>query len=151
MHRFVRAHRFWWRKPLVLASGQAIPAELAVLAEEVRTNQCGVWLNSRGRVSGVVDLVPFLGSKGPTYRTRRSPLPLFVAAELEDIDRRAKLAKGCPDLVVLRSDRETFRLVEVKCPHWDKLSAEQERFIGVARRRGISTHVAEWEFGDDAA
>lgn len=151
MHRFARAHKFWWGKPLVLEGGRAIPAELAVLTAEVRANERGVWLNSRGRVSGVVDLVPFVASKGPTYRTRRSPLPLFVAAELEDIYRCAHLGKGCPDLVIWRTDRETFRLVEVKCPHWDKPSTEQERFIAAARRRGINTRIVEWEFGDNAA
>ncbi len=151
MHRFPKANRFWWRKPLVLVGGRAIPAELAVLAKEFRTNEGGVWLNSRARVSGVVDLVPFHGSKGPSYRTRREPLPLFVASALGNIYRRAQLGKGCPDLVIWRCDRETFRLVEVKCPHWDKPSAEQERFIAEARGRGINTRIVEWEFSDDAA
>src|SRR6266498_4576957 len=98
MYRFDKADRFWWRRPLVRMDGRAITAELAVLARELRANERGVWLNSRGRVSGVVDLVPFRGPKGPTFRTVRKPLPLFVAAALEDIYRRAELAKGCPDL-----------------------------------------------------
>ena len=151
MHRFAKSGQYWWQKPLVLVASRAMPAELAILAEELQPGEQGVWLNSRGRTSGVVELLPWTGEKGPTFRTRRAPLPLFVAAGLEDLYRASGVAKGCPDLVIWRTDPERFRLVEVKCPRWDRASPEQEQFIAEARKRGIDARIAEWEFEDETA
>ena len=149
MLRFSRAGSYWWRKPLVKVKARAIPAELAVLAKELRPNEHGVWVNSRSRASGVVDLVPVPSGK-KAFETRREPLPLFVARTLEDIYRRAELRGGCPDLVIWRTDKDRFRLVEVKCPAWDRPSKEQLRFIEVAGERGIETSIVEWTFREDA-
>ena len=151
MLRFSRAGVWWWRKPLVREDGKAVPAELAVLHREVGSNERGVWLNSRKAASGVVALQAYEKDGKQRFRTRREPLPLFVAAQLEAIYTDAQVAKGCPDLVIWRQDREELRLIEVKCPHWDELTAEQERFITAAAGRGVSTRVVEWEFVESAA
>lgn len=90
MLRFARASRFWWSKPLVLLRGKAVSAELVVLAREVSQSEEGVWLNSRSRASGIVDLEP-VATKG-TYQTVRKPLPLFVAAVLDKINQQSGTA-----------------------------------------------------------
>jgi VRR-NUC domain-containing protein len=149
MLRFPRSGSYWWRKPLVKVKSRALPAELAVLARELRPSERGVWVNSRPKASGVVDLVPVAG-KG-TFETRREPLPLFVVTKLEEIYVRGQLQRGCPDLVIWRTDRDQFRLVEVKCPEWDKPSKDQRRFIEVASELGIDTSIVEWRFREDAA
>src|SRR6266576_5187282 len=77
MLRFPRAGSYRWRKPLVRVESRALPAELVVLGRELRASERGVWVNSRSKASGVVDLVPVPSGKG-TFRTRREPLPLFV-------------------------------------------------------------------------
>ena len=151
MHRFAKAGQYWWQKPLVRVASQTMPAELAILAHELQSEERGVWLNSRGRTSGVVELLPWTAKEGPTFRTRRAPLPLFVAAGLEDIYRAAGVVKGCPDLVIWRTDPEAFRLIEVKCRGRDRTSVEQERFIAAAGKRGIDARIVEWEFEDETA
>ena len=148
---FDRANAYWWRKPLVRLGNQATTAELAVLASELRPNERGVWLNSRPKASGVVELLPKQTMKGSSFQTRREALPLFVVAGLEAIYNQAQVNRGCPDLVIWRTDREQFRLVEVKCPHWDRPSSDQQRFIDAATKQGIETRVVEWEFGERAA
>src|SRR6266566_4365823 len=80
-----------------------------------------------------------VGCGSSMKRKRREPLPLFVVKKLEDIYARAQLTRGCPDLVIWRTDRDQFRLVEVKCPEWDKPSDEQRRFIEVAYEIGVET------------
>jgi len=97
-----------------------------------------------------VDLVPVPSGKG-TFETRREPLPLFVVKKLEEIYARSGVQRGCPDLVIWRTDRDQFRLVEVKCPDWDKPSKEQGAFIQVASQLGIETSIVEWSFREDAA
>jgi len=82
--RFSRAGSYWWRKPLVKVRSRALPAELAVLAREMGPAEQGVWLNTRAKASGVVDLVPAASGK-KTFETRREPLPMFVARTLEEI------------------------------------------------------------------
>lgn len=151
MLRFAPANTHWWQKPLVLVDGRALTAELAVLGLQLRPGEQGVWLNSRGRTSGVVDLVPRRQPDGPSFATRRTPLPPFVAAALNRLYGAAGVKKGCPDLVIWRSDPESLRLVEVKCPHWDSPTPEQERFLEAAAAAGISASVIEWEFSDGAA
>lgn len=143
---FQPANVKWWQKPLVRMDGRVVPAELAVLAGELGPRERGVWMNSRGTTSGVVDLIPTTALEGSGYSTKREQLPKFVAKALAGIYRRARLAKGCPDLVIWRLDRSTFRLVEVKCPHWDAPTTEQERFMRAAARDGVRTRVVEWEF-----
>jgi hypothetical protein len=39
----------------------------------------------------------------------------------------------------------------VKCPHWDKISPAQLRFIEGAKARDIATVIVEWEFDMEAA
>ncbi len=150
MIRFSRAGSYWWRKRLVRVDSRALPAELAVLARELRSLERGAWVNSRPKASGVVDLVPVPSGKG-TFETRREPLPLFVVKKLEEIYARSGVQRGCPDLVIWRTDRDQFRLVEVKCPDWDKPSKEQGAFIQVASQLGIETSIVEWSFREDAA
>ena len=151
MLHFQPANVKWWRKPLVRVGGRVLPAELAVLAKELGARERGAWMNSRGTTSGVVDLVPAPAVREAGYTTRRERLPGFVARALASIYRRACLAKGCPDLVIWNIDRNTLRLVEVKCPHWDAPTTEQERFMRAAARAGVRTRIVEWEFGDGAA
>ena len=100
-------------------------------------------MNSRGRKSGVVALE---WKRDGRARTVRRDFPPFVARALGAIYREARLARGCRDLVIWNSGTETVRLVEVKCPHWDRPSDNQHTFMRVAGERGISTEVVEWEF-----
>jgi hypothetical protein len=141
----------WWQKPLVLVDECPTAAELAVLATELCPGETGVWLNSRGLVSGVAELQRDQAASEPTFRTRRIPLPRFVASSLAETYQAAGVAKGCPDLVIWRSEQESFRLVEVKCPHWDTPTKEQHAFMRAAAQRGIPTTLVEWEFDGGAA
>lgn len=143
--QFKSAHIRWWRKPLVRVRGRRLPAELAVLALQIKAGETGAWLNSRGVSSGVVDLIPDAGSASG-FRTQRAKLPSFVVTTLRRLYHEANLTKGCPDLVIWSASE--VRLVEVKCPHWDRPSPEQTRFMRVAARLGVATRVVEWEFGD---
>jgi hypothetical protein len=77
------------------------------------------------------------------YRTVRAPLPSEVSDILGHLYQLSGLVKGCPDLVIWRGLK--VRLVEVKCPHWDKPSAEQQQFLSVATAAGLPTKVVEWE------
>ena len=156
MLRFRRAESYWWRKPLVRVRRRALPAELAVLALELRRHEQGSWLNVRPKASGIVELAPMATRHGPAFRPKRAPLPFFVVAKLEDIYSRAGLSRGCPELVIWRTDRELFRLVAVKWRSdrrrdqrkWD---VARQRFIEMAWQHGVSTKFVEWEFADDAA
>jgi hypothetical protein len=38
------------------------------------------------------------------------------------------------------------RLVEVKCPAWDRVTPEQEKFMKRARSLGIEIQTVEWKF-----
>src|SRR5690242_4183102 len=100
IYRFARANDFWWRKPLVLLNGKAVPAELAVLAHVLEASEEGVWLNSRSRASGVIDLRRAASKK--TYETVRRPLPLAVAKLVDQVNHRAGVSSGCPDLAIWR-------------------------------------------------
>lgn len=143
---FPRAGEHWWRKPLVMHDGKATTAELAILHRELGPGEQGVWLNSRGTATGAVALVPRPKGNGSAYRTRRMPLPTFVSRMLEQLYVDAELTRGCPDLVIWRDTPQGMRLVEVKCPRWDKPSREQEKFMSVAAEVGIQTKIVEWEF-----
>jgi hypothetical protein len=100
-------------------------------------------MNSRGRRSGVAGIERT--ADGRTTTVRRT-LPDFVAQALGELYQEAGLSRGCPDLVIWNVRTKEIRLVEVKCPHWDRPSLQQDAFMGVAARRGIPTKVVEWEF-----
>jgi hypothetical protein len=110
-----------------------------------------VWLNSRGRTNGAIDLVPRSTRFGASFETRRVSLPPFVTSALERLYAQARVARGCPDLVIWRAVPQSIRLVEVKCPHWDATSAEQECFLSAAAALDIPAKVVEWEFCEDAS
>jgi len=135
----------WWGKPLVLFEHRHLPAELVVLAMELRPGESGAWLNSRGTETGVVDLV----RTDTSYRTQRAPLPEFVSQTLVRLYDAAGVRKGCPDLVIWDAQTKAVRLVEVKCPQWDRPSDEQDLCLRVARSLGVPASVVEWKF--DAA
>lgn len=126
--------------------GRCIPAELAVLSMELRHGESGVWLNSRGTKSGVVDLVPSDTDAVGSYRTCRVPLPTFVSKTLARMYGAAGVRKGVPDLVIWDAQTNGVRFVEVKCPHWDQTSDEQNLFLLVAKSLGIPASIVEWEF-----
>jgi len=142
MLRFERSDQRWWNKPLVTHAGQELPAELVILHSLMSPGEEGAWMNSRGRSSGVVALQ---WSGEGKAKTIRRDLPDFVSTALEEIYQEAHLARGCPDLVIWNPGSRKLRLVEVKCPHWDRPSADQHEFMRVAAERGIPTQVVEWE------
>ncbi len=145
LRRFVSAHKTWWRKPLVYHKRRVLPAELAVLALDLRRGERGVWMNSRGTSRGLVSLVP----RGRAYTTRLEAIPEFVASILKDIYRTLKVKSGCPDLVIWHSRRKRLRFVEVKGPG-DRIRDAQRRFIRIAGHHRIATKVAVWTFRDRA-
>ncbi len=143
MHHFVRSAESWWRKPLVQVGSLHVPAELAVLKIELRPGEEGAWLNSRGVSSGTAEL-----TRDPTgkFKTRRIDLPKFVSVRLASLYLASGLSKGAPDLIIWNADSESVRFVEVKCPHWDKPSTEQLRFLSFAAVAGVEVSIVEWEF-----
>ena len=122
---------------------RVLPAELAVLALELRRGERGAWMNSRGTSTGVVGLV----AHRREYHTRRRAIPEFVASILKTIYRTAKLKSGCPDLVIWQRRHKRLRFVEVKGPE-DRIRDEQRRFMRIAGRHRIATKVVKWEFRD---
>ena len=146
MYVFQNAHEKWWQKPLVRVNGQAMPAELAVLAAELRGDEKGMWINSRGTKTGVSSIKRRSG----TIKTVRERFPSLIAEFLEEVYESTSLAKGCPDLVIWNKESYAFRFVEVKCPKWDRPSKEQSDFIVYANERGISATIVEWLFEEDA-
>lgn len=143
MLRFARSPERWWQKPLAQVDGQPLPAELAVLGAELLPGERGAWINSRGTKTGAVDLVRTAHGK---LSTRREKLPRFVADLLRSLYDSTGLRKGAPDLVIWNPEKSSVRFIEVKCPHWDRPSAEQLKFLSAARDRGIETTIVEWEF-----
>ena len=144
MLRFEQATERWWNKPLVSLSGRILPAELAVLEADLAPGESGAWMNSRGTTTGATDLI--LTGTRPAFKTRRIRLPEFVSSVLRDIYKKANLRWGCADLVIWSTASCEVRLVEVKCPHWDKPSREQRIFLQVAEEMGLESSVVEWEF-----
>jgi VRR-NUC domain len=130
----------------VIHNSRTLPAELAVLGIERSAKEEGVWLNSRGTKTGVVDLLRSTEHGVSKYRTKRTELPDFIVSLLERIYGDTKLQKGCPDLVIWNPDTKAIRFVEVKCPHWDSLSPEQDEFMNFCSGVGASTKIVEWEF-----
>ena len=137
-----RADQRWWNKPLVNYQGKILPAELVVLSIELKPEEDGRWMNSRGTTSGVVDYIV------KQSKTVRKILPDNVSAVLKKLYEASGLSKGCPDLVIWSTTSDKMRFVEVKCPHWDRPSAEQDKFMSSAQRHGIVTTIVEWEFTD---
>ena len=101
-------------------------------------------MDSRGTTTGVADLIS--AGTASAFKTRRIKLPGFVSSVLRSIYKRANLKRGCSDLVIWNAASREVRLVEVKCPHWDKPSREQKVFLQVAQEVGIESSVVEWEF-----
>ncbi len=143
MLQFSRSAQRWWNKPLVEHAGEHLPAELVILRSLLSAGEEGAWMNSRGRVSGVVGLERTDDGKA---KTARRDLPAFVARALGEVYHESRLSRGCPDLVIWNLPTQKLRLVEVKCPHWDRPSQHQHEFMRVAAQRGIPTEVVEWEF-----
>ena len=132
----------WWRKPLVVTPQGPLPAELVILRAELGVNESGAWLNSRGRMSGAVDL----RRNRDGFRTKRDPLPAFVNSELESLYRAAGVARGAPDLVLWHNDTAAVRFIEVKWRGHDTVSAEQETFLKTIADRGLTAKIIEWQF-----
>jgi hypothetical protein len=100
----------------------------------------------------VTDLLSEADDSGSlSFRTQREPPPDFVSEALAGIYEAAGLRKGCTDLVIWDVDTPAVRLVEVKCPHWDRPSVEQEKCLEPARCMGIPASIVEWEFAADPA
>jgi len=112
---------------------RVLPAELAVLALDLRRGERGAWMNSRGTSQGVVSLV----ARGRTYQTRREVIPEFVASVLKAIYRTAK--------VIWHRRRKRIRFVEVKGPG-DRIRDAQRRFIRIAGHHRIATKMVVWRF-----
>lgn len=146
MMRLMRSNQKWWRKPLALVDDKCLPAELVVLRNSLGQGEDGTWLNSRGTETVVVDLEQASDGKFHTFRIQ---LPDFVSKCLKSFYDHPEFAKGVFDLVIWNTIDKKDRFVEVKCPHWDRPRPEQERFAELARKRGIETHISEWEFGSE--
>lgn len=128
-----------------------LTAELAVLTCDLAEDEEGLWMNSRSRTSGVKDLAPCMVGSDIAFRAVRASLPVFAVSLLERLFAAAHVAKGCPDLVIWCSVPQSIRLVEVKCPHWDTVSREQECFMFAAAALGIPAKTMEWEFADETS
>ncbi len=146
MHQFLKSSERWWQKPLVQLGKRHIPAELAVLQMELRVDENGAWLNSRGTITGTVELTRDAAGK---FKTKRVKLPAFASNRLRSIYETAGLSRGAPDLITWNQAGSTVRFVEVKCPHWDTPSEEQIHFMNVARKNGTEVSIVEWEFRSD--
>jgi hypothetical protein len=84
------------------------------------------------------------------FKTRRERLPEFVSDLPRGLYASTGLSKGAPGLVLWNAAERAIRFVEVKCPHWDRPSQEQLKFLAAAEERGVATSIAEWEFTDHA-
>ena len=148
MIRLTRSGQTWWQKPLAQVAGCPIPAELAILELSLQPGEQGAWLNSRGKRSGVRELQQ---DETGVFATKRIPLPNFVRSVLDSLYSSTGLVKGCPDLIIWHSGTRKVRLIEVKCPHWDRPSEEQLAFLIAADRLGIETTIVEWEFDESSS
>lgn len=122
--------------------GKPLPAELAVLYLSLCEAEKGVWMNSRS--TRVTDLIR--DKQTGKFKTVRAQLPGFVSKVLESFYARPEIKRGVFDLVIWNEERQTARFVEVKCPHWDRLTPEQAVFVDIAEEMGTETSVVEWEF-----
>lgn len=142
----------WWNKQLILVDGAPTVAELGVLDANLRQGESGVWLNASSRKwmnrprvkhTGVIGLKGD-SSKPSGFSTIRIPIPEAVIGRLIEIYSLAGIARGCPDLVLWDHNASRIRLIEVKCPAWDRLTADQVSFLNAARELGIDAEVREW-------
>jgi len=147
MLQFNRSYERWWQKPLGEFSGKLLPAELLVLRAKLGIGEHGAWLNSRGIKSGVTDLVR---DDNGNFRTIRCILPSYASEALATVYRETQNKKGATDLIIWHESTFQVRFVEVKCPHWDKLSFEQLEFMRIAVEQGYAAKVVEWEFLPDS-
>ena len=143
MLQLKRSSLRWWQKPLADHEGRPVPAELVVLQRNLRPGEQGAWLNSRGTASGTRDLVR---DEDGTLKSVRVSLPGFVQVALRDLYQATGLSKGAPDLVLWDERTASMRFIEVKCPHWDRPSNEQLKFLDAAAKSGYSVAIEEWEF-----
>jgi hypothetical protein len=143
LRQYPKSPETWWQKPLVDCLPNPKPAELLVLRDELRTGESGAWLNSRSTTTGVVDLVR---RHDGGFQTVRVNLPGYVSEVLSELYQITRLTKGAPDLVVWSEADRGVRFIEVKCPHWDKVSVQQSTFLRAATDFGCVTSVVEWEF-----
>jgi hypothetical protein len=151
MHTFRSAGIYWWRKPLVLGKSGPIPAELAVLVADLRPGEKGMWLNSNGTKTGVVDLATSpAGTAQDVFETRRELMPISVSKLLQRLYRKAG-PKGRPDVIVWRGAGRNVRFVEVKRADRDRISPDQKRFHQLAAAEGVTTKVVEWQFSNMAS
>lgn len=152
MHAFELAQATWWNKQLILVDGMPTVAELGVLAANLRQDETGVWLNASSRAwmnrptgshTGVIGLVAE-ASKPSGFSTIRVSIPGAVIGQLTAIYSHAGIDRGCPDLVLWDHNASRIRLIEVKCPAWDRLTADQVSFLNSARELGIEAEVRDW-------
>ncbi len=143
IRNYRQSNEYWWQKPLVECGGQAQPAEVVVLREELQPGELGAWLNSRGVVSGVAELVR---DQNGAYATRRISPPPFVSDLLRSLYAGSGLSRGAPDLVIWNAGTGTVRFAEIKCPHWDAPSTDQISFHRYIESAGSQVTVLEWEF-----
>ena len=146
MYRFNKAQERWWNKPLAIVGNRFLPAELAILEKEITEGEKGVWMNSRGIKSGVEDVIKLYHIDKYKLKTIRINLPDFVSKTLFGIYESTGLSKGCPDLIIWNEITKNIRFIEVKCPHWDKPSKEQDVFLQEIKKIGLPAVIVEWEF-----
>lgn len=143
MFQLIPAGRSWWGEPLALLEGKCLPAELVVLKQQIKAGEAGAWLNSRGTKTAVIDLVE--DDQG-RFHTARIDLPSHVQECLESFYAHPEVVRGVYDFVIWGDSQQTVRFVEVKCPHWDRVTREQQRFRLLAEERDIEAEIVEWEF-----
>jgi len=146
MYRFRKAQERWWNKPLTISLDFPIPAEIAILRDQIKTGEEGVWMNSRGIKSGVERVEKYIQEETFRLKTIRLNLPVFVSETISKIYETTGLKKGCPDLIIWNNTSQIIRFIEVKCPHWDKPSDEQDKFLQEIKDNGMSAEIIEWEF-----
>jgi hypothetical protein len=78
-----------------------LPAELAVLALELKAGESGAWMNSRGSKTGAVDLVRAPAGSKRKFHTVRTALPVLVSKTIRAIYAADSLERGCADLVLV--------------------------------------------------
>lgn len=146
MYKFNKAQERWWNKPLVIIDEHPLPAEIAILYSELKEGEKGVWMNSRGTKTGVERVVECPQENNFKLKTVRVNLPNLLSKTLSEIYASTGLKKGCPDLIIWNENTKNIRFIEVKCPHWDKPSMEQDVFLEEIQNIGLSAIIIEWEF-----
>lgn len=147
MYQFEKAIERWWQKPLVVTSTHPMPAELVILNLEMKEDEDGGWLNSRGTKTIAKSTTVKPKDNGDfSLKVNREAIPQFVQETLNALYEVTNLGKGVPDLILWNTTTKKIRFIEVKCPHWDKPSKEQDLFIEEINKNGMSALIVEWEF-----